>query len=665
METRNNMKLFSLSFSVLLSTVFLLNISATIYNEIEPRFYIHNPDGVAYTNTDQFSEKFVKEFGTYTLSNRELFHLAFETLKRYDQYAGQGPQIDFDGETWNVLQLFNNSESVHKALDTTKTVTGKVMLAKLLVSQTSDASRIQKRQAIIKRLISDTNLRNRIQETLTALRTHEAGYLSLIDSKHPLYDESLLHHHNKLPLEESNLYNTEHVKTNKYAQRGIKGVNDLWLLPGPALKSALALAVLAALYNGLKDKDSSWQAKAGYLGAAGVIGAIQSYDISLVVGLMMQRINAYLYIRHHLKQLRYYFNALDKLAGIEEEFTELSELNDEIDQRTHSNSSEIISLKEILHSSSFDYSVTEQDDSFFTQLYKYLWPTNGDAITAFNIFLKQRRNVFQGIALIGSLDAYCSLAEAVIATKRTNTPYTFMNFTENKNPYLQADGFWNPVVHNNITITNNISLGGESSARNGIVTGQPETGKSTTLRSVGLLAALGQGPGICPARRATITPFSAITMYGNIKDDMANKRSLFRSEVHRASMLLNEVRRREPGEFSLTLTDEAFGGTEKHRGQAAAYASAYLIGSEPQSIGLHSTYFDDLAELANEFPETFANYSLRLGHNMHTGEQYYPYILEYGANNRPLGTLALRKSRFPQEVISMVEKLEEQGTDYE
>ncbi len=211
---------------------------------------------------------------------------------------------------------------------------------------------------------------------------------------------------------------------------------------------------------------------------------------------------------------------------------------------------------------------------------------------------------------IAELDTYVALAK-LYKNQHETAPYTFVEFKESENPYLQAINFWNPFIDPKTVVTNTIELG-QHNGQNVILTGPNTGGKSTVIKALLINMLLAQTFGIAAAKKFEMTPFKKLNCYLNITDDIAAGVSLFKAEVLRAKELITTLRTLPPHDFCFTIIDEAFSGTSPQEGEYASYKFAEQLGNFNNGMTIIATHYPKLIDLEQEKSSTYKNYHVEV-----------------------------------------------------
>jgi DNA mismatch repair protein MutS len=210
---------------------------------------------------------------------------------------------------------------------------------------------------------------------------------------------------------------------------------------------------------------------------------------------------------------------------------------------------------------------------------------------------------------LGELDAFVAIATLMKEAQDHSTAHAyvftkFLDRSQKQKPYVKLEEMWNPFLDAKVAVGNAVSMdaaaGGVS---NIILTGPNAGGKSTFLTGVTTSLLLSQTFGIAPAKEATLTPFDKINTYINITDDIAAGKSLFMAEVDRAQKHINLLAGLQKDEFSFSIFDEPFSGTNPTEGAAAEYSVLEAIADYANTLNIVATHYPIVMLLEENAPE--------------------------------------------------------------
>lgn len=211
---------------------------------------------------------------------------------------------------------------------------------------------------------------------------------------------------------------------------------------------------------------------------------------------------------------------------------------------------------------------------------------------------------------IGYLDAYFSVAKLLKERAGQKNTYCFAQYIAADKPQLQLTDFWNPLLDPEKAVANSVELTPDH--RNIILTGPNTGGKSTIAKGAMLSVILAQSLGIVPASACTLTPFAALNTQINITDKVSQGQSFFAAEVDRARQLLKTIESLSAQDFSLTIIDEIFKGTDREQEEELSHWFAEKIGKHHNSLCILATHCPRLIDLEEETKGVYQNYKVEI-----------------------------------------------------
>ena len=198
-------------------------------------------------------------------------------------------------------------------------------------------------------------------------------------------------------------------------------------------------------------------------------------------------------------------------------------------------------------------------------------------------------------ASLAELDAWSALADAAHR-------YGYVRPRLSADARLAVRGARHPVVERALGsgrfVGNDIALDPEA-RQILLITGPNMAGKSTYLRTVGLLVVMAQAGSFVPAEAAEIGVCDRLFTRVGASDAVAAGQSTFMVEMVEVAAILREATRR-----SLVLLDEVGRGTSTYDGLALAWAITEELHREtgPHPRTLFATHYHELTRLAAELP---------------------------------------------------------------
>jgi DNA mismatch repair protein MutS len=239
----------------------------------------------------------------------------------------------------------------------------------------------------------------------------------------------------------------------------------------------------------------------------------------------------------------------------------------------------------------------------------------------------------RALEALGELDALAAMG----AFART-VPWVFPEWTESDTFELEAEGAFHPFLESGVQNPIRLS-GGEPTV---FLTGPNMAGKTTYLRTVGIIVLLAHAGFPVPAAAARLTTVDALFTSLNPTDNLRAGVSYFLAEIQRvraaAELLVT-------GKRTLVLFDEVFKGTNV---KDALEASAQVIlgfARSRRSGFIFSSHLSELADVLRRDP------SIRFQHfdgSIDGGAPKYSYRLQEGVSDKRFGMLLLRHAKIPE-----------------
>lgn len=585
----------------------------TFYDAIAPSYLAMFP----LTPTKKTSKK--NKWDIPTLNKRDVRRIALNLLKKDDPTSHTCTNSITTPEVWENLDLFANQhqkpeKTVAGALKRTHTIAGEISLIKMLVRPTTDTSILKRRQELIKYLVENDGVYERLNSALAKLKDHEGSLYHLALPNDPILQPIF-----------NQLYKSRIFPATPggfMADRVLVEISTFLSLPFfTLLAGGLGLA-------GYHNKLPRW---AGYGGAA---------FLTLLSGfLLFGRVQVgkmWGYIKNRMRSVSEFTQAAKKirLFFIKDKFNILHE---ETKVLGYSNKALYKKMLQILSHKTFT------SKSSFTD-------HTGSVLAALHTAKKAFGDLFRNITLIGMTDAYVSIATLVRERKNKFPRYCFVEYCGAQKPIIEAHDFWHPTIPTDRVVTNSLELGTPNAPRNLVITGANAGGKSTTMKALTVSLLMGQTFGIAPAQKFSFTPFARINSYMNITDDIQADRSLFRAELFRAQALLDEIAALKDNQFSFTILDEVLTGTERVEGEAGAYGIARRLADFPNAIVVLATHFPGLIHLEKDTSGIYKN--MKVVVNIDEARNFhFPYQLFEGKSDQQVALDIIEKEGFDRIII--------------
>lgn len=193
---------------------------------------------------------------------------------------------------------------------------------------------------------------------------------------------------------------------------------------------------------------------------------------------------------------------------------------------------------------------------------------------------------------IGEVDAYVSQAKLINEHQNQPVHYCFTEFVKATDPLLKVTKSWNPVIKAEKLVTEDIALGnGQNLVPNILLTGPHGGGKSSFMKQLTYCVILSQVFGIAPADSCSMTLFSCINTYLDIRDNMEEGMSTFMAERERIDEIKKMIRRLSEERFGFTIVDELFKGTMEAEASRLVTKFMTRVEQVTESIVIMASHF--------------------------------------------------------------------------
>jgi DNA mismatch repair protein MutS len=619
----------------------------------------------------------------------------------FDKWALKHKRVESivcsDQTTWKDLNLFCGQSDLQSyfasKIDRCNTIFGRAMLYTHLVQPHTDIKEIQKRQSIIKYLIEYPDLLQELDQALSAVQESENMFLSFW-VKDELKEFALNYRYLQWPWKKLNNVVNKSDTILTGMNTVMHNTNIMWvtsLLAG----AGILLPISVAKFCGAKFSNDNTYVKwaedvteeqvGGFL-----ITKLQKWakdflnddegSSKLVSGLgVLAGVYAGLSIKEYVNWTRAQFaveSCLNiKLVHVARVVDAVNKFKSSLDKHKSLDTllSQSSKLAEFLNTKNKKADEKQLFD-FVSKLYhkkapeyknipKLLWYSLVKGLTFSKggifvnyILMNENKECFEdALASIGELDMYVSLTKLYKEHQNKEGQYCFAQFKQSSTPELELKDFWNPFIDPSKVVTNSLQLGTPETPRNMIITGPNAGGKSTILKAVAISVLMAQSFGIAPAKSMVLTPFSKITTYLNIADDIGAGRSLFKAQALRAQKLLDNLDKMKPGEFGFLIVDEMFNGTSPKEAEASAFSVAKNIGEHPLSMCLIATHYPLLTYLGYESSD-FINCNVSVSKSGN-GNISYPFKLHPGISDQHVALEILRAQGFHGAILDNAESI--------
>ena len=239
-----------------------------------------------------------------------------------------------------------------------------------------------------------------------------------------------------------------------------------------------------------------------------------------------------------------------------------------------------------------------------------------------------KNNTLQLLEYYYELDAYYSMA---MASK--NYHFVFPRWLENDTPIFEVTAAIHPLVTN--AIDNKLSLSYHSNLL--FLTGANMAGKSTFIKTIGIVLYLAHvGIGV-PAKKLELTLFDGLITNLTIADNIVKGESYFFNEVQR---IKNTIEKIIDGKNYFVLIDELFKGTNIQDAMKCSTAVIEGLQNLRNSLFIISTHLYEISDGLKGFNNIQFSYFETA---VQEKELIFHYQLKEGVSQDRLGYLILER----------------------
>ena len=239
-----------------------------------------------------------------------------------------------------------------------------------------------------------------------------------------------------------------------------------------------------------------------------------------------------------------------------------------------------------------------------------------------------KNNTLQLLQYFFELDAYYSMG---MATKKFN--FVFPTWIKSETPLLEVVSAIHPLVPN--PVDNTISLSSQTNLF--FLTGANMAGKSTFIKTLGIviyLAHVGIG---APAKKVTLSLFDGLITNLTIADNIVKGESYFFNEVQR---IKNTIEKIIDGKKYFVLIDELFKGTNIQDAMKCSTAVIEGLQYLRNSIFVISTHLYEISDGLKKYDNIQFSY---FETEVRQKELVFHYQLKQGVSQDRLGYLILER----------------------
>lgn len=257
---------------------------------------------------------------------------------------------------------------------------------------------------------------------------------------------------------------------------------------------------------------------------------------------------------------------------------------------------------------------------------------------AYFFIYQYRNNTKTLLDCFYEIDAYYSMATAI-----QKYQFEFPTWVETDRPIFEVEGAIHPLlkdpIQNSITLTNDSNLL--------FLTGANMAGKSTFIKTVGIvlyLAHIGMG---APAKKTKLSKMDGLITNLNIADNVVKGESYFFNEVQR---IKNTIEKISDGKKYFVLVDELFKGTNIQDAMKCSIKVIAGLQKLRTSLFIISTHLYEISESLTQYSNIQFSY---FETEVKDKELIFHYHLKRGISQDRIGYLILER----EGVVAMLDQL--------
>ncbi len=546
----------------------------------------------------------------------------YKALGTTDKSFEQGEfKLTLGQDSFRHLRLLcgdqgSQDKSIWTKLDRTGTCFGQAVLAKMLLSPTTNLELLKARQSLLKKMLEDQAFFNYLNQSIRAIKRVHRNLIKIFGTDPSVDYENILH----------------------------KSYGLFWQTPGESEDSRRSL--ISRLFN--KLTLGLFKGKAKYLDQIsfsndfnivlfGILGrASNFYTTSILMRKNFEEISSkkfridilnqitgsnsgsiikrghelgasfltiwYTFVWPFFQTQYFYQSSIDWVNAIKkslrqfgsmrklfDNYKKLSAIVNNLDPETQ----KALNLFQI-SAEDLEKKINKNLRWLSKNLSKTKTP--GGFLKAYKMIYELRAEMGYILASIGQIDAFLSMAKLYKELSAKKKGLCFAQFIDSDVPKIKAQEAWDFSLDACVAVPSNFELGGGDDFHNGILTGPNTAGKSTFMRSAFLNILLAQTFGLGCAHSLELTLFHGLFSYMNVVDNISKGMSQFYSEAHTVTQALNRIKDlAKEGKTSFFMVDEMFSGTNPEDARSILEAICKSICKIDKSVWIVSTHLTGAA----------------------------------------------------------------------
>jgi DNA mismatch repair protein MutS len=599
---------------------------------------------------------------------------------------------------WKDLHLFYGTTSapayhLMSRINRTVTVLGESVLATLLVTPTNNLEELTKRQHIIQNFLDSTEEADRLRASLRHYQEAEQSVLSLYTPTDPLYTKEYTKYMDDYFYTKNDERSNKNATWLEFKKRFFRDflriqANFLWPVVTPLIDEIFYSKAMSMRMrpgkSALTRRKYLWVGAIPYYGGwykwnlANKDNPDSSEMIAPIIGELFYTWRAYNGISNYLEYSSVLRNLALRMADVQKFMVAVAEVSACIASSPTLEATygaKLTNVRNLLAQAEEKTELGRLVNYLQTLPYSdwsYFFSNAGKLLASHKLFTAYKDSFADAMYELGELDAFVSMATLMKESQGYSDTHAyvftkFLDRSQKQKPYIKLEEMWNPFLDAKIAVGNTVPMDAAGGISNIILTGPNAGGKSTFLTGVTTSLLLSQTFGIAPAKEATLTPFDKINAYIDIADDIAAGKSLFMAEVDRAQQHINLLAGLQEDEFSFSIFDEPFSGTNPTEGAAAEYSILEAIGDYTNTLNIVATHYPVVMLLEKNVPEKgFVNYKVFITYQGQGAEKKlcYSYKVIPGKSNQAIAIDILEEKGYDTRLLQRAREIIEHPERY-
>jgi DNA mismatch repair protein MutS len=626
---------------------------------------------------------------TEKTSREVVFNCIFKKSKQYALLRQKMTPI-LNAYAWGDLHLFYGTTSTpgHHLMDRinrTATILGECVLATMLVTPTSNIEELKKRQHTIQTFLDNTAEVAQLKAILCRYQEAEQSVLSLWTPTDSLYTKEYKKYM------DSYFYTKNDPRANKNAKwleskkrflRDFLGIQLRLLQP---LLAPIGQEIFDAKtadrpigYGSITYRKLLWGGAIPYYGGWYRWHHLkkENSDGSTTLGIMVilgeaeYTWMAYQGISNYLTYSSVLRNLALRMADVQALMVAATEVSTYVAASPTLEAvygARLTNLRSLLAQAQNNTELSTLVHYLQTLPYShwtYFFSNAGKLLASHKLFTEHKDAFADAMYELGELDAFVSVAALMKEAKDLTADHAyvfteFLDHSQKKKPYIELEDMWNVFLDATVAVGNSVVMDADAGgARNIILTGPNAGGKSTFLTGVATSLLLSQTFGIAPAKKAVMTPFDKINTSIDTTDDIAAGKSLFMAEVDRAQEHIHLLSQLQQDEYSFSIFDEPFSGTNPTEGAAAEYSVLEAMADYTNTLNIVATHYPVVMLLEQNCPEKgFVNYKVYITYQGAEKKLNYTYKVLPGKSNQAIAIDILEEQGYDVKLLKRAREI--------